>query len=75
MYTICTVEVRHLKAFILTPSMAAIPQDIVQWSVSYKTQPAVGVDDWFLALVNNSSGLNAKEAPPIMHCLPSKQRG
>lgn len=37
-----------------------------------KTRPAAGRDDWFLALVNNSSGLNANDAPPIMHCLPSK---
>lgn len=80
MYTICTVEGRYtwgvqLMFFISAPGCGRYPSGhwaVFDWCI---TQPTVGVDDWFLALVNNSSGLNAKDAPPIMHCLPSKQRG
>lgn len=62
-------------AFISAPVGGRYPSGHCACVCLCKTQPAVGVDDWFLAVVNNSSGLNAKDAPPIMHCLPSKRRG
>lgn len=80
MYTLCTVESRYtwrarLMAFIRGSRLqVGIPQ-VMCCVCLCTTQLAVGVDDWFLALVNNSSGLNAKDAPAIMHCLPSKRSG
>lgn len=59
----------QLTAFISVPVYGRHP------SGHCAKQPAVCLDDWFLAPVNNSSELNVKDAPPIMHCLPSKQRG
>lgn len=80
MYTIFTAEGSYtwgaqLMAFIAAPVGGRYPSGHCACICLCKTQPAVGVDDWFLAVVNNSSGLNAKDAPPIMHCLPSKRRG
>lgn len=80
MYAISTVVGRctwgvQLMSFISAPVCGSCPSRHWATFVSMQNAAHSGCRWLVLALVNNSSGLNAKDAPPIMHCLPSKQHG